>query len=581
MSLQAQQNKMYAEDPLLRVLSTLKNEAPGNPEGSDVSSGGMTPAQLKLAEQAKALGMNMNGVGTTHAAPVSGMAEMTAAALRAKAPNVAQALVYASPSVSLTPAPTPVQAPAPATISVSVSPAPAPAPRPPEPLAPVIETETKAPPVVASVLPQPRRVEVEEQKSMVPESAPPAELRPPIPVAPVVDMRPKAPEPMSVSSVPQVASVPSPAVVEGEPEVVFAAAPEPKEAPTLAQMTSISTPLPQIEIRDEEFHTEMDSEPEVLRPQRRERTVIPPEDGDTSDVTVGDVLPLVGGRRRVATTNRKSMGALRTILQVLGVQALLVVFGLGVLWASSDARSAFRKFAHRVLGTSAIIAGAEPHWTPDLSVGNEGDDGGGVAFQQLGMMQGKISELERQLSVTPAEAWKELRLLSQRNQLTAYADESITLGSRKAYMELKDVAETSKDPTLRYAAEAEILRIRFFYASGSRLGGYKLPTATLYPDGATKKDEDLSSDELTTLLLDKTKEWEIRSRAAYLLGDRRGYEVARSLVEAVRTDECLDVVEQAMYSFEEITAYRSPGAFEIQHLLNWWDDNSAKLKSQL
>ena len=616
MSLMAQSTESYNDDPLLKVLSTLKNESDAgiSSQGATVS-GNATPAQRKLAEQAKALA-NGSSPPTPQSPPQTMQyAGMTAAALRQKAPEAASALLEKSPLESPAVTPQPQVAPAPRRMEAPQQGVQsAPKVRPAEELVP--ETQPSKPPV-APVTPAAKAVPVEptvaEQKpapeALVPPQAPISGIPAPRPEgvstrsaaedarqdtasASVLSSHP-APAPAAPVEEPPAVAISEIELPELDEAVPVASSPEPSAAPLPVahpvSKISIDTPIPQLEIHDDEFDTVLDDdigEAIARGPREMPEIAAPHEDEYSSaEVAPGDALPLVGGGqvRAIKAGNRKGgSSTLKTVAYVLAAQAVLIMFGLGVLWASSDARSSFRKFAHRVLGTSAIVAAGEPHWMPDLTPTTlEGGGGNNPAFEELGMMKGKITELERQLSVTPAEAWKELRLLSQRNQLTSYADESITEGSRKAYMELRNIAETSKDAALRHAAEAELLRIRFFYASGSRLGSYKLPTATLYPDGGSKKDEDLSSDELTSLLLDKTKDWEIRSRAAYLLGDRRGYEVARSLVEAVRTDECLDVIEQAMYSFEEMTAYRSPGAFEIQNLLDWWNDNSVKLKSSL
>ena len=148
-------------------------------------------------------------------------------------------------------------------------------------------------------------------------------------------------------------------------------------------------------------------------------------------------------------------------------------------------------------------------------------------------------------------------------------------------MQIANIAETSRDPSLVNGAEAELLRVKFFFASGTRSASYMLPMAMLYPSVKSKTEEQLSQQELIDLLLDGEKDWRVRRRVAFLLGDKRSYEVAEALAEAVRSDPSLDVIKESVYSFEAITGFRSSDLFEIKELLDWWDTNALEVKKAL
>jgi len=148
-------------------------------------------------------------------------------------------------------------------------------------------------------------------------------------------------------------------------------------------------------------------------------------------------------------------------------------------------------------------------------------------------------------------------------------------------MQISSIAATSRDNSQVNGASAELLRVKFFYASGTRSASYMLPMATLYPSVKSKTEKQLTQKELTDLLLDGEKDWRVRRRVAFLLGDKRSYEVAESLAEAIRSDPSLDVIKEAVFSFEAITGYRSPDLFEMKDLLEWWDTNAVELKKTL
>ena len=176
--------------------------------------------------------------------------------------------------------------------------------------------------------------------------------------------------------------------------------------------------------------------------------------------------------------------------------------------------------------------------------------------------------------LTPTES--ELMLLKERNRLTRYADEAIATASR---VSLDHLMEARKDPrlvNLNFAVEAEILRVRNFYLSGSRLTKYEIPVADVFPASATLRDVQLSDEQVIQLLGDAKQPWQTRMKAAWILGHRKSPHVGDALIKALKEDPNLDVAKEATYSFEQMTGFVTR-LFDPALLEVWWKE-SAKSK---
>jgi hypothetical protein len=163
----------------------------------------------------------------------------------------------------------------------------------------------------------------------------------------------------------------------------------------------------------------------------------------------------------------------------------------------------------------------------------------------------------------------ELVLLKERNRLTAYADEAIATGARAPYQRLWEALDDPRLADLVHAARAEILRVQNFYLGGSRLERFEIPVATYFPEDAALKDTQLKDGQLIKLLHGQKNPWEVRVKAAFILGTRRSMEVGDALIETVKRDENLDVVKEATFSFEQLTGYRSR-IFDATSMEEWW-----------
>ncbi len=164
----------------------------------------------------------------------------------------------------------------------------------------------------------------------------------------------------------------------------------------------------------------------------------------------------------------------------------------------------------------------------------------------------------------------ELRLMKERNRLSAYADEAIATGARRPLMLL---IESMKDPeraTLYHAASSEYYRIMGHYQLINRIDpAYHLPVGQLFPDGKVRDEADLDTEQIIELLRNKDLEWQPRLRAAFLLGGRRTPEVGAALLQALKEDPNLDVAKEAQLSFEQNSG-RHFLLFDIPSIDSWW-----------
>lgn len=173
------------------------------------------------------------------------------------------------------------------------------------------------------------------------------------------------------------------------------------------------------------------------------------------------------------------------------------------------------------------------------------------------------------LSGSPAMA--EMRLLKERNRLTAHADEAISTGLRRP---LELITEAMKDParaTLYHAGKAEYYRVVGHFHLMNRIDpGYQLPVGLLFPEAEVRDEADLKTEQLMGLLADQEKDWQVRLRAAFLLGGRRTLEVGEALVKAMKEDPSLDVAKEAQLSFQQNMG-RNFLLFDLAAIESWWE----------
>ena len=162
----------------------------------------------------------------------------------------------------------------------------------------------------------------------------------------------------------------------------------------------------------------------------------------------------------------------------------------------------------------------------------------------------------------------------ERKMLTELGDRAYAEGTSRAITELENYVDKPKKDELKSFAMAEILRIKSFYASGTRLKGISITTT--FPDGTKKVDIDIPTIDLIKAL--NNLEWTTRAKAAELLGTHKEKGVPEALMMAFQ-DKRLDVARTALSSFELVTGFNKIDVFGFNEAKEWWEKNKSNVKT--
>ena len=169
---------------------------------------------------------------------------------------------------------------------------------------------------------------------------------------------------------------------------------------------------------------------------------------------------------------------------------------------------------------------------------------------------------------------QELVLLKERNRLTAWADEAIATGSRKSLDMLIKRLTDPEYAKLRDASFAEIQRIYYHLRFTIRIDpNFRIPVNEMFKDEGIRDEADLKTEQLITLLHDQKQIWQVRLRAAWLLGGRRTNEVSEALIKAMKEDPVLDVAKEAQLSLEQ-NIDRKFLLLDMPAIDEWWKSQS-------
>jgi len=253
------------------------------------------------------------------------------------------------------------------------------------------------------------------------------------------------------------------------------------------------------------------------------------------------VAPTANEVKKEITQTRQSVQDLQKRLEAIESQVKDTTFRVKDLIVAMSAASALKHPAAAALPESSIP--------------------GGVT----------INEQAVSAPLSPSES--ELILLKERNRLTSYADEAIATAERAP---LTTLWEALSDPRLQHlihGVEAEILRVRTFYLTGSHLTRYEIPVAELFPGSPAKRDTDLTDEQLLSLLNDPKQPWQTRMKTAWILGRKpKAPANVEALLRSVKEDQNLDVVKEATFSFQRLTGFETR-LFEPTALMEaWWKE---------
>lgn len=144
---------------------------------------------------------------------------------------------------------------------------------------------------------------------------------------------------------------------------------------------------------------------------------------------------------------------------------------------------------------------------------------------------------------------------------------------------MTDPERYSNDPkkqSFKIFAVAEILRVKGFYISGTRIKGISLSYTA--PDGSKKTDAEIPTHILISFL--SNSNWPLRANAAELLANRSEKGVPEALIKAF-DDSNLDVRKIALDSFERITGFTRIDVFDFPRAKEWYAKNASEVEKKL
>lgn len=145
-------------------------------------------------------------------------------------------------------------------------------------------------------------------------------------------------------------------------------------------------------------------------------------------------------------------------------------------------------------------------------------------------------------------------------------------GDFDAYQKLTSYKSSDKD--LAAADQTAIIEVKEPYLVGNRTAGISI--WLLNRDGTKGlSDGKIPSAGLISVFLLSNKPWQMRAKAAQLLGSRRDVGVAEALLTAMQHDRNLWVRRAALLSFQTLTGFRPNDAFDFEGAATWWKKNKS------
>lgn len=203
------------------------------------------------------------------------------------------------------------------------------------------------------------------------------------------------------------------------------------------------------------------------------------------------------------------------------------------------------------------------------------------AKRQIAVFENYLNQMEVKFDAEYKSLAEQVSKLEKRDKLMQLADDAINEGNRQAYEELGQIAnDLTQGKDIRSAAYAEWWQVKRFYIGITRVKGKNL--SRWQPDGTKVdvKNEDVGTQELIQALLTH-KEWTVRVLAASILKNRKEKGVPEALLQAAHNDHNLDVVKEAIDSFESVAGYKGADVFGVEAAEVWWQTNKAGIETQL
>ncbi len=166
---------------------------------------------------------------------------------------------------------------------------------------------------------------------------------------------------------------------------------------------------------------------------------------------------------------------------------------------------------------------------------------------------------------------KQLLLLENRNKLMSISDDAIANMNRKSYAKLISMLNNSNDENEKNAIISEIWRIKSAYIGVTRIKNYKLKLKT------GTEENNISTDMLISILLNKNEPFQSREKAAVLLSGKKETITPEALYGCIISENNLEVLKECINSFCAITDYKNNDVFRHEEIVDWWYENKNKI----
>ncbi|MGE5197381.1 MAG: HEAT repeat domain-containing protein [Deltaproteobacteria bacterium] len=201
---------------------------------------------------------------------------------------------------------------------------------------------------------------------------------------------------------------------------------------------------------------------------------------------------------------------------------------------------------------------------PEIEVAKES------AAKEFTEFKSYLENEKAQLGQEYATLATQVEVLKTRNRLAQLANVAISEGSRQALQELEDIAGDPNKADLAEVANAEVMRVKAFFATTSRLKEQTVKYNN--SEGIVIVDDKIPTATLISDLRDNP-DWRVRAKFAELLAIRNEEGVAQALLEAAASDENLYVMKAALEAFATVTGFKSSDIFDYKSAREWWDKN--------
>jgi chromosome segregation ATPase len=162
--------------------------------------------------------------------------------------------------------------------------------------------------------------------------------------------------------------------------------------------------------------------------------------------------------------------------------------------------------------------------------------------------------------------------LKQYQSFVKLENAAIREGRRAAMDALVQIKQGPTDRATAETAELSLSRIESFYETSNRTGDITLKYRS---DSGLEYTNYTIPPAVLISYLEKDSDWKVRAKAAEILGLWKSQGVPESLLKAAQQDPHLEVVRNALQSFQTITGYRCAESLNVSAAKTWWESHGS------